>query len=72
MRLVRELAVSSGLDDYLYNVTIRPIAPWFSSDWYWYALMPWYDVPVLPGLVCIALALSWRWTGARLARWILR
>ena len=70
MRVLIELVRSDGLEDYLRSVLVQPIHPWFIADWWWYSMFRWYDMTMLPGVLLLALGLSWRWTGGRLARWI--
>lgn len=70
MRLVRELWQSSDAADYIRQVFIRPLSPWFESGWWWYARLEWYDWPVLPSLLGLCLAFAWPHTGARLVAWI--
>lgn len=70
MRLFREIWRSAGVDDYLRNVLVAPLAPWFESGWWWHTKLEWYDWPVLPALVALALAYLWPYTGARIVEWI--
>lgn len=69
-RLVGELWLSAGGEDYFRNVFARPVKPWLLADWWWWDAMPWYDALVMPALACIALAIVWPWTGAKVCRWI--
>lgn len=70
MRLTRELWRSAGASDYLSNVFVKPLSPWFEPGWWWYTRLEWYDWPVLPSLVGLCLAFAWPHTGARLVSWV--
>lgn len=70
MRLVPELWQSSDAADYMRQVFVRPLSPWFESGWWWYTQLEWYDWPVLPSLLGLSLAFGWSYTGARLIAWI--
>jgi len=70
MRFLSEFWHSSGVTDYLRNVFVEPISPWFESGWWQYAMLEWYDWLVLPSIGVFFLAFVWPYTGARLAEWV--
>lgn len=70
MRAIGELARSEGVRDYMRSAFVRPIAPWFEGNWWWYTKPEWYDWPVLPSMILLVLAYSWPSTVGRLLRWI--
>ena len=70
MRVFRELWQSSDITEYLSNVFIAQISPWFESGWWLSSRLHWYDWLVLPAFAVLCLAFSWPHTGARILKWV--
>jgi hypothetical protein len=69
-RAIIEIWNSDGPKDYMNQVMVQPISPWFDSGWWWSTKLEWYDWPVLPSICLLALAFVWPYTGGNLLKWI--
>ena len=57
-------------DDCVRWFTAGPAAAWGLGRWIGYGSAEWWDVPVLPGLLVLALAFCWGFSGRRVWEWI--